>query len=275
VPRVCRELLPLLRSRHRVPIRDRTDLSRFYVRVRPPGRGRYALSATMSHSMAGACQAVAAAPSMGSRWVGLLCRSSPYGTGQVWEAVRHGRPNGHPRADRRRGTLTNMGKAAEVAAGARESESDRALYHIVRGQIEEEADLISQRLSWLIAAQTFLFVGYTILVTSNSGMKLPLDIPSAASDRVALHWILPTVGLLTCATVWIGVVAASVVTRRLKRDYQPYFTRLSAPLNSPEGRPLLPNIVGHDVGNWLGLLAPLILPLALSAVWLKLWIWTP
>ena len=46
-------------------------------------------------------------------------------------------------------------------------------YRLIRSQIEHEDNLNSQRLSWFVASQSFLFTAYAIVLSNLSPGKLP------------------------------------------------------------------------------------------------------
>src|ERR1700677_351087 len=68
-------------------------------------------------------------------------------------------------------------------------------YDQVRHQIEHEDDLITQRISWLMASQSFLFSAYAIVLNGlKSGEKTPLE-----SVKLNFYHFLPVAGMLSTA----------------------------------------------------------------------------
>lgn len=55
-------------------------------------------------------------------------------------------------------------------------------YGAVRGQIEHEDTLISQRLNWFLMSQSFLFTAYAIVV-SNSAPRAPAELRLDGRER--------------------------------------------------------------------------------------------
>ena len=47
-------------------------------------------------------------------------------------------------------------------------------YRTIRDQIQHEDNLIVQRLSWLMAAQSFFFTGYAIIANASPQARSPL-----------------------------------------------------------------------------------------------------
>ena len=46
-------------------------------------------------------------------------------------------------------------------------------YRTIRDQIQHEDNLIVQRLSWLMAAQSFFFTGYAIIANASPRLAIP------------------------------------------------------------------------------------------------------
>jgi hypothetical protein len=81
-------------------------------------------------------------------------------------------------------------------------------YDRIRSQIQHEADLINHRLSWLLAAQSFLFAAYaTILVWAPKPARPEFERPI----RAMADW-LPGLGIASCALLWFAIIAAIINT---------------------------------------------------------------
>lgn len=129
-------------------------------------------------------------------------------------------------------------------------------YSIVRGQIEHEDNLIGQRLSWLVAAQAFLFTAYAVTV-SNFGPNHT----QAALDRMRLLlWIIPITAILTCALIYSTIIAGSIAITALMRLYHAH-----ADHSAMAG---FPPILGYRRAQVLGQIGPLLIPLVFLSVWL-------
>lgn len=131
-------------------------------------------------------------------------------------------------------------------------------YSIVRGQIEHEDNLIGQRLSWFVAAQSFLFTAYAITV-SNSG---PNHTEPVIERMRLLLWLIPLTAILTCLLIYAAVIAGSIAIHALRRLYHNY-----ADHSATTG---LPPVMGYRSTQILGLAAPMLMPLVFLVVWLFL-----
>jgi hypothetical protein len=131
-------------------------------------------------------------------------------------------------------------------------------YAIVRGQIEHEDNLIGQRLSWYVAAQSFLFTAYAIVV-SNSG---PNHTPLIIERMRLLLWLIPMTSILTCLLIYLTIVAGALAIRDLRRLY-----RKHADYEATVG---LPPVQGYRRTQMLGQAAPLFVPLVFLVVWVML-----
>lgn len=129
-------------------------------------------------------------------------------------------------------------------------------YAIVRSQIEHEDNLIGQRLSWLVAAQAFLFTAYAVTV-SNFG---PNHTQPAIERMRLLLWIIPITAILTCALIYATIIAGSIAITALIRLY-----RAHADHSAMVG---FPPILGYRGSQVLGQSGPLLIPLVFLAVWL-------
>ena|ERR1051326_5262045 len=130
--------------------------------------------------------------------------------------------------------------------------SPQEYYNTVRSQIEHEDSLVSQRLSWFITSQSFLFTAYAI-VTVN------------VSARPAAQWLmflLPLIAVCTCVLILITICAGAMAMRALRAQYRHHGGEASAPH--------LPPIQGAAHTQLMGLSGPLLLPPLFLAVWLFL-----
>ena len=134
-------------------------------------------------------------------------------------------------------------------------------YLLFRNRIEHEDNLIMQRLSWLVASQSFLFTAQAI--TLSGLLSVP---PNASSSLVELEKLLlhliPAVAILTSGLIYVGIIAAVKAIRTLRDSYQSRFGNEQASL---------PGIMTNDRIRIFGLAAPVLLPLIFIVVWLVLW----
>src|SRR4051812_10601662 len=74
---------------------------------------------------------------------------------------------------------------------------DIAYYHHLRARLEHEDVLIVNRLSWLMASQSFLFTAYAI-VLNGSGLR----------QQLRLMKLVPVVAITASALIFVGIAAA-------------------------------------------------------------------
>jgi hypothetical protein len=126
-------------------------------------------------------------------------------------------------------------------------------YRAARGQIEHEDNLITQRLNWFLASQSFLFSGYAIV------LNMPLEVRAATARYATALDMIPLVAILVGALIWIGVLGGLIAMRRLRLDVAVHC------------RPLFdagfPPIHGHGRTRWMGRAAPAMLPPIFVIAW--------
>lgn len=132
-------------------------------------------------------------------------------------------------------------------------------YQLFRGRIEHEDNLVMQRLSWLMASQSFLFTAYAIVsnalsnsIANNSGTVF-------VKRLSALEDIVPIVALLNSLLIFVSILAALKAIRELRWEYH----------NLPGNLEVL-TLQTNRATRMLGFSAPVILPLLFLAVWLFL-----
>ncbi len=128
-------------------------------------------------------------------------------------------------------------------------------YAILRGQIEHEDGLMTQRLSWLVASQSFLFTAYAIVLNA------PEHAASAMHARQQAYVLtsIPTVAILSDALIYISVLAGVSAMRGLRTRW------IAGGADS-----LLPPLQGTSLSRRLGLVPPLLMPLVFLVVWIFL-----
>jgi len=135
-------------------------------------------------------------------------------------------------------------------------------YSLIRERIEHEDNLIVQRLSWLVASQSFLFTAYAI-VTNGLTTQPPQPACIHFSDQLQLLFqLIPIVGTLTCLLIYISILAAVMSMRRLRNSYHSRFGSDEHDLPPIMTRPPI-RLFGHS--------APVLLPLVFIIVWLVIW----
>jgi hypothetical protein len=145
------------------------------------------------------------------------------------------------------------------SARAVDSLSPIECYHILRDQVEHEDSLTTQRLSWLLAAQSFLFTAYAIVLNGPG---------EAASRFVAAQrsWLLtaiPALGLSSAVLIYVSIVAGVVALFGLHR-------RARAVCESCVEGASFPPVQGTPFTRITGLASPLLVPPIFALVWLCL-----
>src|SRR5579872_1995260 len=131
-------------------------------------------------------------------------------------------------------------------------------YKLFRDRIEHEDNLIVQRLSWLVASQSFLFTAYAI--TTNGLTSVDPKLAGGFAEQAGLLFrLIPTVAICVALLIYISILAALKAIRQIRRIYQ------SKPIP-----PDLPPIQTGATTRLLGLSAPLLLPVLFVSVWLVL-----
>jgi len=138
-------------------------------------------------------------------------------------------------------------------------------YHnLIRARLEHEDNLIMQRLSWLVASQSFLFTAYAIVL---NGLGSPPTLPAGqpfVPQQLALFRLVPVVGILTCGLIYATILAAVASMASLRRLYHSRFSK--------QDRDDLPAIQAPCAIRRCGLAAPVFLPVVFIVVWLVLWL---
>lgn len=146
-------------------------------------------------------------------------------------------------------------KAPETAA---EKISPLECYQIFRNRIEHEDNLVMQRLSWLMASQSFLFTAYAIVTNGMTGAPgTPGNV--FVSHLTVLIQIIPIVALLNSFLIFLSILGALKAIGELRCQYR-------AQQENFDALPL-------QTSRWartFGLSAPVLLPLLFLAVWLFL-----
>ena len=141
-------------------------------------------------------------------------------------------------------------------------EADHALADIIHRQLEHEDGLMVNRLSWLVASQSFLFTAYAIVLNS-----VPQAQSTATTPRQELlRNLLPVLGLTTSGLIYLGVLAGMCVCTALRRLLREHRGR---------GAAIGGVILGTATTYSLGLAAPLLLPPLFFVAWTTLLLWSP
>ena len=131
-------------------------------------------------------------------------------------------------------------------------------YQVFRNRIEHEDNLIMQRLSWLMASQSFLFTAYAI-VTNGLSATPTTGGGVFINHLTTLAQIIPIVALLNSLLIVVSILGALKAIRELRMEYCRQGQVLEAvPLQTSR------------FARALGLSAPILLPLLFLVVWLYL-----
>ena len=136
-------------------------------------------------------------------------------------------------------------------------------YNLIRSRIEHEDNLVVQRLSWLVASQSFLFTAYAIV--TNGLATQPALQPSGApflAQLGLLDQLIPVVGTLTSVLIYVSILAAVASIRRLRNSYRSRF---------PGDETGVPPIMTSAPIRLFGHSAAVLLPLVFITIWLVLW----
>src|SRR5437870_3916589 len=91
--------------------------------------------------------------------------------------------------------------------------SQLEFYRMIRLRLEHEDGLIVQRLSWLVASQSFLFTAYAITLNG-----LVTNIATVTTRQSHLMNVVATVGVLTCGLLYASILAAIAAINVLRRE---------------------------------------------------------
>jgi small-conductance mechanosensitive channel len=135
---------------------------------------------------------------------------------------------------------------------------DVDFYRLVRARLEHEDGLTVNRLSWLVASQSFLFTAYAITL---NGLAAGPGGPMAARQAMLCR-LIPVIGVATTGLIYTGLVASARAMAWLRATFR---ARIA-----DEARLGLPPV--HAPGGilTLGQVAPRVLPLVFLVVWLAL-----
>lgn len=134
--------------------------------------------------------------------------------------------------------------------------SDELAYgDAVRRQIEHEDILIVNRLSWLMASQSFLFTAYAIIING------PTQLRSATylSHGELLLKIIPLLAISASVLIYLGICGGIGVMADLRRELARHQATAIVGLRPP--------VQGSSPTLWLGHSAPLGLPPIFAVAW--------
>jgi hypothetical protein len=147
-------------------------------------------------------------------------------------------------------------RATEEVQTVPESISGIQYYQIIRSQIEHEDNLISQRLSWFVAAQAFLFSAYAILLNAPPQTRLQ----GFATQQEILFSLIPLVAIGVSILIYLTVIAALLAMANLRRLLKNYV----------EDSALFPPVQGYRQTFVVGQATPILIPFLFMSSWIVL-----
>ena len=134
-------------------------------------------------------------------------------------------------------------------------------YHILREQIQHEDNLTTQRLSWLMASQAFLFTAYAIVM---NGPERPMS-SFAAEQQQWLITAIPGLALSSAVLIYVSIIAGVIALLNLHHHAVQICGR-------DRSDSAFPPIQGTKRTRLAGLASPLLVPPLFVGVWLFLMI---
>jgi hypothetical protein len=131
-------------------------------------------------------------------------------------------------------------------------------YNILRDQLQHEDNLITQRLSWLMGSQAFLFTAYAIVLNGPERPKNAL----IGSLQDYLLGTLPAVGLLSAALIYMSIIAGAIAMLNIHRSARNF---------CDDAAVRFPPLRGRRLTRYMGFASPFLSPPIFIIVWLLLW----
>jgi hypothetical protein len=125
-------------------------------------------------------------------------------------------------------------------------------------EVEHEDNVINQRLSWFVAAHTFLFSAYAILLNAPPHVRLQ----SFAAQREILFFLILLVAVGVSILIYITVIAATLATAKLRG-------LLKTHMNEKDSV-LLPPVQGVQTNFTPRAASPILIPLLFMISWIVL-----
>ena len=133
-------------------------------------------------------------------------------------------------------------------------------YHILRDQIQHEDNLTTQRLSWLMASEAFLFSAYAIIM---NGPERAMNL-FVSRQQQWLITAIPALALSSTILIYFSIIAGVIALKDLHSH-----------INQTCGGDVsaaFPPVQGTNQTRLAGLASPLLVPPLLMGVWLLLMI---
>jgi hypothetical protein len=122
-----------------------------------------------------------------------------------------------------------------------------ARLQLVRARLDHENELLSQRTTWVVATQAFLFSAYALCLV---GAGRQVEGPHAAAIEVLLK-LLPWAAIISLALLYVTLAGGLIAMARLRRAMK--LDRLG--------------LEGGFVSRAAGLTAPMLIPAVFVVLW--------
>lgn len=144
-------------------------------------------------------------------------------------------------------------------------EQNRAEYYeLIRGQIDHQDNLVSQRVTWQIITQAFFFGAYASVLNAPKEAKSPLF----EAEQLLLLWLLPIAGLLAGALTYISIIVSLKTIEYLRSLYES-FSDSKTPEEDTSSK-LYPHIQGLPHLTKWAKLTPMWMPAVFTFAWLTI-----
>jgi len=107
---------------------------------------------------------------------------------------------------------------------------DVCIYDSYRRQIEHEDNLIGHRINWLLAAESFLFVGYEEAL---SFYRITTFSGAAGSAHLSIY-VLPALGMVLAVLAEAALLAATGRLNELRKDFPKRFRKMKIAPDHPK-----------------------------------------
>jgi hypothetical protein len=131
---------------------------------------------------------------------------------------------------------------------------ERQLVSLLRGRIDRENDLLSQRTTWVVTSQAFLFSAYAICLSG--GAHTPVGPMRRSIDLLAT--LVPWTGIISIALLYMTIFGGMRAVARVRRLFHPSGSVERAVLRTDR------------TARLLGLAAPLGIPGVFLITWVTL-----
>ena len=133
-------------------------------------------------------------------------------------------------------------------------EGAQDIYKVTRGQIEHVNNILSQRVIWMVIAQSFFFSAFGVLVTGNPNNPVLQDL-----QHILLR-VLPIASMCTVIFTYIDIISQLLYLRAL-RNYSKTNLTIDTPL-------VYPPVMGFKQYKVFENASPFLLPPLFITTWI-------